>query len=109
MAREWVQSQSGRLELKTINQEKSFFWNTSQTALKVIELALDERCLKSLDLLLNSICRSFLLLDGIEKAIGLIQFSMVVYSRIFGQELRKDIHLYRGYSSSTELAIHLEI
>ena len=45
MAREWVQGQARRLKLKTVNQEKSFFRNTSQAAFKVIELAFDERCL----------------------------------------------------------------
>ena len=100
MAGEWIQCQARRLKLKTVDQEKSFFWDTSQTALKVVELALDERCLKSLDLFLYSLWCCFLLLDGVEEGIGLIQFSMVVYSRVLGQKLGKDIHLYRGYPSS---------
>ena len=45
MTGEWVQSQAGRLKLKTVNHKKSFFRNTSQTTLKVVEFALDERCL----------------------------------------------------------------
>ena len=45
MAWEWIQGQTRRLKLKTIDHEKSFFRNTSQAALEVIELAFDERCL----------------------------------------------------------------
>ena len=45
MAWEWIQGQTRRLKLKTIDHEKSFFRNTSQAALEVVELAFDERSL----------------------------------------------------------------
>ena len=102
MAWEWIQGQTRRLKLKTIDHEKSFFRNTSQTALEVIELAFDERCLQSLDLFLNPLCCCFFFLDGIEKAIGLIKFCMVIYSRVLGQELDQNIHLYRRDSRSSK-------
>ena len=95
VARERVQSQARRHELKAVDQEKCFLWNAPQTALEVVDLALEEGRLKSLDLFLYPLRRGLLLLDGIEKGSGLSQLGVAVRRRVLGHEFGEHIHLDR--------------